>query len=104
MPRCCCRKQALESLVGHLHHAANVVRPGKAFLHQFIDLLCCFHNKDHPIWINQEFHLDLQWWQHFLPSWHGAGFWLYPGMSAATDLEVTLDAAGAICFGTYSRG
>ncbi|CAH3148302.1 unnamed protein product [Porites lobata] len=50
-------------------------------------------NQDHPVQINQEFRLDLQWWQQFLASWHGVGFWLYPGMSATTDLEVTLDAA-----------
>ena len=30
--------------------------------------------------------------------------WLYPGMSAATDLEVKSDAPGAIGFGVYSRG
>ena len=99
MPQRWCRKQELESLIGHLHHAGKVVWPGRAFLRQFIDLLCCFHNKDHPIWINQEFRLDFQWWQHFLTSWHGVGFWLYPGMSAATELEVTSDAAGAIGFG-----
>ena len=104
MPRRWCRKRELESLIGHLHHAAKVVWPGRAFLRRFIDLLCCFHNKDHPVRINQEFRLDLQWWQQFLASWHGVGFWLYPGMSAATDLEVTSDAAGAIGFGAYSQG
>ena len=55
-----CRKWELESLIGHSHHAAKVGWPGRAFLRWFIDLLCCFHNKDHPIWINQEFRLDLQ--------------------------------------------
>ena len=37
-------------------------------------------------------------------SWHGVGFWLYPGMSPETDLEVPSDAAGAIGFGAYSQG
>jgi len=63
-----CRKWELESLIGHLHHAAKVVWPGRAFLHRFIDLLCCFRNKDHPVRVNQEFCLDLQWWQQFLSS------------------------------------
>ena len=74
MPRRWCRKRELESLIGHLHHAAKVVWPGRAFLRRFIDLLCCFRNKDHPVWINQEFRLDLQWWQQFLASWHRVGF------------------------------
>ena len=81
-----------------------MVWPGRAFLRRFIDLLCCFRNKDHPVQINLEFRLDLQWWQQFLASWHGVGFWLYPGMSAATDLEVTSDAAGAVGFGAFSQG
>ena len=60
----------------YLHHAAKVVWPGRAFLRRFIDLLCCFRNKDHPFRINQEFRPDLQRWQQFLASWHGVGFWL----------------------------
>ena len=64
IPRRWCRKRELESLLGHLHHAAKVVWPERAFLRRCIDLLCCFRNKDHPVWINQEFRLDLQWWQH----------------------------------------
>ena len=104
MPRRWCRKQELESLIGHLHHAAKVVWPGRAFLRRFIDLLCCFRNNGHPVWINQEFRLDPQWWLQFLASWDGVGLWLYPVMSAATDLEVTSDAAGAIGFGAYSQG
>ena len=55
MPRRWCRKQELESLIGHLHHAAKVVWPGRAFLRRFIDLLCCFRIKDHPVRINREF-------------------------------------------------
>ena len=104
MPCRWCRKWELESLIGHLHHAAKVVWPGRAFLRRFIDLLCCFRNKGHPVRINQKFCLDLQWWQQFLTSWHGVGFWLYPSMPAATYLEVTSDAAGAIGFSAYPRG
>ena len=69
-----------------------------------IDLLCCFRKKDHPIRLNREFQLDLQWWHQFLSSWNGVGFWLYPGMTATTDLEVTSDAAGSIGFGAYFYG
>ena len=39
MPRRWCRKRELESLIGHLHHAAKVVWPGRTFLRRFIDLL-----------------------------------------------------------------
>ena len=61
-----CTRRDLECLIGHFHHAAKVVWPGRTFLHWMIDLLCCFRTKDHPIWLNKEFHLDLQWWAHLL--------------------------------------
>ena len=100
--RCTSRSQ-LESLIGHLHHAAKVIWPGRSFIRRMIDLLCCFRHRDHPIRLNSEFHLDLLWWDEFLSSWHGVNFWLYPGMSAAIDLEVTSDAAGSLGFGAYFR-
>ena len=66
LPRKWCNRRQLESLIGHLHHAAKVVWPGGTFLRRVIDLLCCFHKKDHLICLNSEFHLDLLWWHQFL--------------------------------------
>ena len=77
-----CTRRQLESLIGHLHHAAKVVWPGRTFLRRMIDLLCCFRTRDHPIRLNLEFQLEVQWWHEFLASWHGVSFWLFPGMSA----------------------
>ena len=50
-----CTRRHLESLIGHLHHAAKVVWPGHTFLRHMIDLLCCFCSHDHPIHLNSEF-------------------------------------------------
>ena len=55
-----CNRQKLESLIGHLHHAAKVAWPGRTFLRRMIDLLCCFRKRDHPIRLNKEFHRDLR--------------------------------------------
>ena len=98
-----CSKHQLESLIGHLQHAAKVVWPGRTFLRRMIDLLCCFRKRDHPIRLNAEFHLDLQWWLQFLSTWNGVYFWLFPGLSASHDLEVTSDASGSLGFGAYFR-
>ena len=73
LPRKWCFRQELESLIGHLHHAAKVVWPGRTFVRRMIDLLCCFR-RDHPIRLNTQFHLDLQWWHKFLSDWHGVSF------------------------------
>ena len=96
-----CNTRQLESLIGHLHHAAKVVWPGRTFLRRMLDLLCCFRTRDHPIRLSSEFRLDLQWWHDFLTSWHGVSLWLFPGMSAPTDVEVTSDAAGSLGFGAF---
>ena len=95
LPRRWCNRHELESLIGHLHHAAKVVWPGRTFLRRMIDLLCCFKRRDHSIRLNQEFHLDLLWWHQFLEEWHGVSFWLFPGLLPVADIEVSSDAAGA---------
>ncbi|XP_031562491.1 uncharacterized protein LOC116298243 [Actinia tenebrosa] len=96
-----CRRHELESLVGHLHHAAKDVWPGWAFLRRMIKLLCCFRDRDHPIRLNAEFHLDLAWWNQILESWNGVSFWLYPGMTPLASVEVTSDAAGSLGYGAF---
>ncbi|KAK3735839.1 hypothetical protein QZH41_007474 [Actinostola sp. cb2023] len=101
VPRRWCNRHQLESLIGYLHHAAKVVWPGRSFIRRMIDLLCCFRNKDHPIRLNKEFRQDLLWWHTFLTHWHGVQFWLFPGLSLSTDVEVTADAAGSIGYGAF---
>ena len=97
-------RHELKSLIGHFHHAAKMVWPGRTFFRRMIDLLSCFRKKDHPIWLNKEFHLNLQWWNHLLAQWHGISFWLYPVLSPAVDLEVASDATGSLGFGAYFQG
>lgn len=80
-----CFRQELESLIGHLH-----------FLRRMIDLLCCFWRKEHPICLNNQFHLDVQWWHKFLSDWHGVSFWLFLGLSPEADIELSSDAAGSL--------
>lgn len=94
-----CTKKELQSLIGHLHHAAKVVWPGRAFIRRMLDLLHCFRRNDHPIRLNREFRLDLSWWHQFLSEWHGVSFWLFPGLSPPPDTEVMSDASGAVGFG-----
>ena len=96
-----CHRQELESLIGHLHHACKVVRPGRAFLRRMIDLLSHFRNRVHPIRINAEFRRDLQWWLAFFREWNGISFFLLPGLTPLPDLSVASDAAGSVGFGAF---
>ena len=60
-----CWQRELESLIGTLQHAYQVVRPGRAFLRRIIDLLRTpsATKPYHYIRLNREFRADLQWWQ-----------------------------------------
>ena len=104
LPQKWCTRRDLECLIGHVHHVATVIWPGRTFLFRMIDLLHCFRNKDYPIQLNKEFHLDLQWWAHLLDQWHGASVWLFPGLSLAVNMKVASDAAGSLSCGAYFQG
>ena len=87
-----CSRAQLESLIGHLHHAAKVVWPGHTFLRRMIDLLCCFRRWDHLICLNSEFHLDLQW----LLTWRSLPTLPAPWVSVLTSRESCLLELGRL--------
>ena len=66
-----CKKRDMESLLGHLQHAASVVCPGRTFVRRVIELLSMFQNRDHWIRLNSTFRSDLLWWNCFMEGWNG---------------------------------
>ena len=64
-------KRELQSLIGHLSHAAIVVLPGRTFLRRMIDLMKVAKLPHHHIRLTADFRSDLQWWASFLPGWNG---------------------------------
>ena len=61
----------MESLPGHLCHAATAVRPGHLFIHQFFALLPSATKPYHHIKLNLSVRADLAWWLFFLQEWNG---------------------------------
>ena len=51
-------KRQLQSLIGHLSHAAFVVAPGRAFLRRMIDLMKVARQPDHHIRLTADFKSD----------------------------------------------
>lgn len=98
-----CFLKELQSLVGHLQHAAKVVWPGRTFVRRILNLLSCFRHGDHHIRINVEFRRDLDWWYTFLQSWNGVSFWLYPGVPVISNVIVATDASGSIGYGAIYK-
>ena len=69
-----------------------------------IHLLCAFQRDDHPIHLNQEFVLELTWWQEFFQSWNSCSFLQYPQGAPLHDFEVSSDASGALGYGAVFQG
>ena len=70
--RRCCRRRELESVIGLLHHAAQVVRPGRPFIQCLIFHLRSGRRDNHFIRLNKEAQADIHWWQAFLELWNGS--------------------------------
>ena len=67
-----CRRRMLESLIGLLHHAAWVVRPGRSFLRRLINSLQGTWHNNHFI---KEARADIHWWMVFVGTWNGISFY-----------------------------
>ena len=85
----------LESLLGHLSHAATVIKPGRTFLRQLFPLLHVGRAPHIHIRLNAGARADLLWWKVFLQEWNGSSF--FPVVTPP--IEVFSDASG-----TYSCG
>ena len=71
LDRWSCTHRELESLTGHLAHAAIVIRPGRIFLHPLFALIATAAKPHHYVHLNLSVQADLHWWLHLLlPSVH----------------------------------
>lgn len=86
-----CTRRELESLLGHLSHAASVVRPGHTFLRQLFSLLHLASAPHYFIRLTAGARADLAWWGCFLRNWNGSSFFPLPKPT----LHVYSDAAGS---------
>ena len=85
------RRKELESFLGHLSHAASVVRPGRVFLRLLFSLLARTTQLHYHIRLNTVVRADIQWWATFLTGWNGR--LLLPHQ--APDVHVYTDASGS---------
>ena len=94
-----CTRCELESLTGHLAHAATVIRPGRIFLRPLFALIATAAKPHHYVHLNLSVRADLRWWLHFLQSWNGSSFFPPPLPS----VHVYSDASGSFGCGAFSR-
>ena len=87
-----CRKRELESLLGHLQHAATVVRPGRTFVRRLIELVAAFKHADHWIRLSGATRSDSIWWLTFMEGWNGVS--LMPTLEPIA-IPLETDASGS---------
>ena len=95
-----CTKKDLESLVGKLAHASQVVRPGKTFMRRMFELLAGTRLAHHHIRLSKAFRSDLLWWATFLEVWNGITM-MQGGNSSQVSHQVWTDASGHFGCGAW---
>ena len=89
-----CTLHDLQSLIGHLCHAAKVVRPGRRFLREMFNLLSHGKKKWHRLRLTAGFRADLEWWHTFLSDWNGVSMMTQPDLHSP-DIQIFSDASGS---------
>ena len=84
-------KRELQSIIGHLSHAATVVRPGRTFLRMLIEASKIPKQPDHFARLNTQCRADIAWWSLFLHHWNGRSYMPSEEITATS----TSDASGS---------
>ena len=90
-------KQHLQSIIGHLSHAAKVVKPGRTFLRELIRTMTIPKAGFHMVRLNAQCRADIVWWSTFVSTWNGVS--LFPGLPMGE--VITSDASGSWGCGAF---
>ncbi|CAG2223265.1 unnamed protein product [Mytilus edulis] len=64
-------KRQLESLIGSLNWASQVIQGGRSFMRRMIDLKNTLKNHSDKALLNSDFSADLEWWLKFMKTFNG---------------------------------
>jgi len=90
-----CTLHDLQSLIGHLCHAAKVAHPGRRFLGEMFNLLPHGKKKWHRLRLTAGFRADLEWWHTFLSDWNDVSMMSQPDLHSP-DIQIFSDASGSL--------
>ncbi|XP_061195748.1 uncharacterized protein LOC133203975 [Saccostrea echinata] len=86
----------LQSLIGLLNFACNVVLPGRSFLRRLIDLTIGIKKQYYKIRMTEEVKEDLNVWLSFLSNYNGSTMFLPDRWLNSTEIKLYTDASGSI--------
>lgn len=96
----------LQSLIGSLNFACQVIAPGRAFCRRLIDATTRVSKPHHRIRVTKEMREDLKLWTVFLSEYNGVTVMLDYSWSSSDILQLFTDSAGGLHrgFGAYFQG
>ena len=80
------------SLIGHLSHACQVIKPGRPFLRRLIELSTKVRKLQYHLRLNVATRSDLGWWKFFFNTWNGE----VPADDTPTQMREPRDRACAL--------
>eukprot|EP00731_Ephydatia_muelleri_P000990 Em0001g990a len=76
----------------------------RLFLWRLIHLSTTVRRLHHRIHLNTDARADIEWWDHFLPSWNGIAMFIAPEWKDAEAIHLFTDASGTFGFGVFFNG
>ena len=89
-------KRQILSLVGTLHHAANIVYHGRIFVSRMYATAAKVKELDYFTRLNMEFCSDLLWWHTFLTIWNGHSLFRWHTLQHSITITIQTDVSGAL--------
>lgn len=86
----------LQSIIGLLNFACNVVLPGRAFLRRLIDLTIGVKKQYYRIRMTKQVKEDLSVWYDFLCNFNGSSMFLPDIWLSSSELRLYRDASVAV--------
>ena len=93
-------KRRLLSLIGLLHHAGTVVRPGRSFVWRLIALSASVRSLDRPLRLNRSARDDILWWHAVAADWNGCSWFDSLGLRSPS-VVLRSDASGSWGCGAF---
>lgn len=90
--------KTIQSLVGLLNFACQVVLPGRPFLRRLIDVTLGVQRPHHFIRLTRQVKLDLDTWLRFLQGFNGKAFFLQEKILWSPHINLFTDASGSLGF------
>ena len=81
----------LQVLLGKLLHVCRVVRSGRLQLSRMLDTLRRCMSRGSPVSLDNNFILDLRWWEDNLTSWNGVSFLQFKDFQNSVALDASTD-------------